>query len=491
MDDTRIEARRRRRQKKKQKQARLRKVLVIMLVIVAAVTAAIGTWAYFKTNVYQDGEEFQAYAEEQIKDNRIFKVGSAEKISCEYGSPISYAVDYQVIDNESVKEFRDEKVKEAKKKFRKEKTREEKARAEKNRDNKKYRPPEEAIIINTAVYTAENGAVSLALKCSENEESDKDMHTVKSYISTYLLSEKTGSEIIPTQVMKPDYREKCSEFMTDYFEKKYSSDELASDWKDYLTADKSNFSKFVMDDDDFIFYFDEGTVLKKKNGYAEVHMSRSLLDDSLRSSIIERYIDPEKPMVALTYDDGPGGSSETKILDCLEKHGAVATFFYVGSRVSGGPEKISRALEMGCEIGNHTWSHPMLTTLKTKKIKKEINDTNEAIKKACGQYPTVLRPSYGDINEKVSRIADMPAILWDVDTLDWKTRNAKKIFKSVKSVKDLDGRIVLMHSIHDETAEATEKIIPWLQKHGYQTVTVSELIKYWQGSEVKKGKIYF
>ena len=85
----------------------------------------------------------------------------------------------------------------------------------------------------------------------------------------------------------------------------------------------------------------------------------------------------------------------------------------------------------------------------------------------------------------------MPAILWDVDTLDWKTRNAKKIFKSVKSVKNLDGKIVLMHSIHDETAEATEKIIPWLQRHGYQTVTVSELIKYRQGSEAEKGKIYY
>ena len=491
MDGTRIEARRRKRQIQRKKQARLRKVLVIMLVIMAAVTAAIGTWAYFRTNVYQDDEEFQAYAEEQIKDNRIFKVGNVEKISCEYGSPISYAVDYQVIDNESVKEFRDEKVKEAKKKFRKEKTREEKARAKKNSDNKRYRPPEEAIIINTAVYTAENGAVSLAVKCSENEEADKDMHTVKSYISTYLLSEKTGSEIIPAQVLKADYREKCSEFIMDYFEKEYSSDELADNWKDYLTADKSNFNKFVMDDDDFIFYFDEGTVLKKKNGYTEVRVSRSLLEDYLRSSIIERYIDPDRPMVALTYDDGPGGSSETKILDCLEKHGAVATFFYVGSRVSSDPEKISRALEMGCEIGNHTWSHPMLTTLKAKKVKREINNTNEAIKKACGQYPTVLRPSYGDINKKVCRIADMPAILWDVDTLDWKTRNAKKIFKSVKSVKNLDGKIVLMHSIHDETAEATEKIIPWLQKHGYQTVTVSELIKYRQGSEAEKGKIYY
>ena len=132
----------------------------------------------------------------------------------------------------------------------------------------------------------------------------------------------------------------------------------------------------------------------------------------------------------------------------------------------------------------------MLTTLKVKQVKKEVNDTNEAIKKACGQYPTVLRPSYGDINEKVAKETGMPVILWSVDTLDWKTRNAGKIFKSIKSIKDLDGKIILMHSIHQETADATKKIIPWLKKKGYQTVTVSELVKYKTGSEIKQGKIY-
>lgn len=487
--DVRIGAGRRHRRRKKK--AKSRKILIVVLILAALITAGIGIWSFLKTNVYQNDEEFQTYAEAQLKENQIFKVKGTEKTSYEYDSPISYAVDYQVISNSSIQAYRDEKIKEAKDNFRREKTKEEKVRAKKNKDNKRYKPPEEAIIINTAVYTAENGAVSLAVKCSENSEADKDMHTVSSYINTYLISEKTGNEIIPAQVMEKDYRDKCSEYVTDYFENHYSEDELSDNWKDFVSPDKTNFNKFIIEESDFIFYFDEGTVLKTKGKYAEVRVSRSLLEDSIRSSIIERYIDPNKPMVALTFDDGPGADSETKILNCLEKHGAVATFFYVGNRVSSGEDKICRALEIGCELGNHTWSHPLLTTLKSKKVKKEINDTNEAIKKACGQYPTVMRPSYGDINDKVCKLIDMPAIMWDVDTLDWKTRNAKKIFKSVKSVKHLDGSIILMHSIHDETAEAVEKIIPWLQKKGYQTVTVSELIKYKQGSEAEKGIIYY
>ncbi len=478
------------RREKRIRQAKMRKRLFIVFILAVLVTAGISIWAYFRTNVYQDDEEFQAYAQKQLEENQIFKVTGTEKTSFEYGSPISYAVDYQVIDNEKIEEYRDEKIKEAKSRFKKKKEKEEKKRAEENKDNKKYKSPEEALIVNTAVYTADNGAVSLTVKCSEKEEQDKDMHTTDSYIDTYLVSAKTGSEIMPVQVMTNDYREKCSDYITEYFQKKYNEDDLADNWKDYLKPEKTNFNKFAMDDNDFVFYFDKGTVLKDKSRYAEVRVSASLLESSFRSSIVERYIDPDKPMVALTYDDGPGDKSESDILDCLEKNGAVATFFYVGSRVSSGSDKISRALELGCEIGNHTWSHPMLTTLKAKKVKKEVNDTNEAIKKACGQYPTVLRPSYGDINEKVAKETGMPVILWSVDTLDWKTRNAGKIFKSIKSVKDLDGKIILMHSIHQETADATKKIIPWLNKNGYQTVTVSELVKYKTGSEIKQGKIY-
>ena len=81
-------------------------------------------------------------------------------------------------------------------------------------------------------------------------------------------------------------------------------------------------------------------------------------------------------------------------------------------------------------------------------------------------------------------------ILWTVDTLDWESRDGKKIFDHVTSQGNLDGKIILMHSIHDSTADATEKIVPWLKAQGYQLVTISELIKYKTGADPVPGKVY-
>ena len=80
--------------------------------------------------------------------------------------------------------------------------------------------------------------------------------------------------------------------------------------------------------------------------------------------------------------------------------------------------------------------------------------------------------------------------MWSVDTLDWESRNGTKVFNAVKKKGNLDGSIILMHSIHSSTADATELIVPWLKKNGYQTVTVSELIKYKTGKDPVDGKVY-
>ena len=478
-------------QNKQKNRGILKVCLVFAIVIIVFAAAGICIHEYFKTNVYQSESEFREYAQEQLNKNQVFQSKGTEKTDFEYNSPISYAINYLTISDDTIKNFHDNKVNKIKNTFIKKKKSEEKKRAEKNKDNKRYHAPEAALILNTSVYDMGNGAVSLTIKRSENAESGRDMHTTATYADTYFISSKTGNELTSDQIMRSDYRTKCSQIITDYLEKKYKNGELSENWMDYLTPEENNFNEFAVGETDFVFYFDKGTVLKDSNQYTEVRVSRLMLETYIRSSIKERYVNPDKPMVALTYDDGPGGKSEDRILDCLEKNGAVATFFYVGNRVSAGSDKIKRAVKIGCEIGNHSWSHPQLTLLDTKDAKREIRKTNRAIKKACGQYPTVFRPCYGDYNKKTCKIADMPVILWSVDTLDWKTKNAKKIFKSIKSVKKLDGKIILMHSIHDETAAATKKIIPWLKKHGYQTVTVSELIKYKKGSEAKKGKVYY
>ena len=194
--------------------------------------------------------------------------------------------------------------------------------------------------------------------------------------------------------------------------------------------------------------------------------------------------------LAQSRADGPGGDAEKKILKTLKKYGAVATFFYVGNRVEYDQENVRTAYEQGCEIANHSWDHSDLTGLSAKGVKSQLKRTNKAIKAITGVKPELFRPPYGSYNDDVMEAADMPAILWDIDTEDWRSRDAKAVFKVIKKTKKLDGKIILMHSIYGSTAKATAKIVPYLQKKGYQLVTVSELIKYKTGEAPKAGHAY-
>ena len=215
-------------------------------------------------------------------------------------------------------------------------------------------------------------------------------------------------------------------------------------------------------------------------------------DDSRIAAFREkRVIDPDKPMIALTFDDGPGnGKSGDKILDILEKYNAKATFFMVGNRAVEHPENVRRKAELGMELGNHSWDHKKYD----KKVKKDdIKKCSDAIKEITGQYPTGFRPPGGistKLIEKECKNENMPLYLWDVDTQDWSLLNASAIYKSVmKNVSD--GDIVLMHEIYDTTADALKLIIPRLKKQGYQFVTCSELIAAKTGEAPKPGELYY
>ena len=198
-------------------------------------------------------------------------------------------------------------------------------------------------------------------------------------------------------------------------------------------------------------------------------------------------IDPKKPMVALTFDDGPGPYTD-RLLKCLKENNAKATFFLVGYSVERYKDTVKKAYDMGCEIGNHSWNHPQLTSLDSSALAAQISSTNRVIRSATGHDPTLLRPPYGSYNSTVAAAAGMPLILWEVDTLDWKTRNVQSTIRSVMSnVKD--GAIILMHDIHQPTVQAAEQIIPELKKKGYQLVTVSEMAKY-KKKKLNNGSVY-
>lgn len=177
--------------------------------------------------------------------------------------------------------------------------------------------------------------------------------------------------------------------------------------------------------------------------------------------------------VALTYDDGPSKHTN-KILDCLSRFGAKATFFVVGNRVDTYADTLLRAHSLGMEIGNHTMTHPKLTSLSLSAVSSELNSTANAIERITGKRPSLVRPPYGSYNQNTINTAGCPFILWSIDTLDWKTKNAQKTVNAILSdVKD--GDIILMHDLYLPTAEATEIIVPKLIEMGFDLVTVSEL----------------
>lgn len=210
--------------------------------------------------------------------------------------------------------------------------------------------------------------------------------------------------------------------------------------------------------------------------------------DENTGALKQSHVDAGRPMVALSYDDGP--SAETaKILDLLEANGGRATFFVVGNRVSSYESSVKRAAEMGCEIGNHTWEHKYLDTVGADEIKSQLNKTNDAVEQLTGIRPALMRPTGGRINDTMKANVGMPMIYWSIDTRDWETKNAEKTINNVlNSVKD--GDIILMHDLYGSTAEASAKIIPELVKRGYQLVTVSELAEA-RGIDMEAGKVYF
>lgn len=199
-------------------------------------------------------------------------------------------------------------------------------------------------------------------------------------------------------------------------------------------------------------------------------------------------IDPNQPMIALTFDDGPGPGT-VRLLEALQANKAKATFFMLGSRVEKYQEAVQRMVEAGCELGNHTTNHVKLTKYDATSIASEINYTRDVIANIVGQGPTLVRPPYGAVNEVVQSVAETPLVLWSVDTNDWKLKDTVLVRDYVlNNIKD--GDIILMHDIYETTVNAAIELIPLLQERGYQLVTVSELAQA-RGISMENGGKYY
>lgn len=185
------------------------------------------------------------------------------------------------------------------------------------------------------------------------------------------------------------------------------------------------------------------------------------------------------PYIALTFDDGPNATLTPRLLDLLAAHRMKATFFVVGQNAAEYPDILRRAVREGHEIANHSWSHPNLGKMSDDAVRREVQKTDDAIFAAIGKRSTLLRPPYGSITARQKRwLHDdlgYRIIIWDVDPLDWKRPGpsvvCSRILKETRA-----GSIVLAHDIHPPTLEAMPATFDQLDRKGFKSVTVTELL---------------
>ena len=262
-----------------------------------------------------------------------------------------------------------------------------------------------------------------------------------------------------------------------------------------IPLDTDVFSNAALDQNGLTFYFAPGRILPISYGFQKVTLpylqSGTYLNyDSAVVNDNKRNIDPSRPMIALTFDDGPGEYTY-QILDALETYGGRATFCVVGTRLTEFSNVIKSIVAQENEVACHTWGHKKLIDLSSDNIKKQITRVNEKVREIADYDIKVLRPPYGSTNSRVRTACahlGMTIAFWTVDTEDWITKNANTTYDRILQGAGT-GVIVLCHDIYEPTAEAAVRVIPELIQRGYQLVTMSELLSFHKDGPIP-GTVY-
>jgi peptidoglycan-N-acetylglucosamine deacetylase len=187
------------------------------------------------------------------------------------------------------------------------------------------------------------------------------------------------------------------------------------------------------------------------------------------------------PEIALTFDDGPNPYYTPQVLAVLQQYNIKATFFDVGYLVADYPNIVRQEYNQGNLVGNHSWSHPVLTLLSAQAILSQLTSTTNAIQAAIGVRPTFFRPPYEAMNHTVLVEAihlGYTTVLWDGSAGDWKLPGVGVIVSKLLSYTR-DGAILLLHDgggNRAQTVAALPSIITTLEKRGYKFVTIQQLV---------------
>lgn len=191
-------------------------------------------------------------------------------------------------------------------------------------------------------------------------------------------------------------------------------------------------------------------------------------------------VDTEEKKISISFDAAWGAEDFPQIMEVLDKHNVKTTFFMTGEWVENYPECVKILVEKGHDLGNHSATHPDMTTLSKEKQKEQILAVHNAVKELTGYEMELFRPPYGAYNNEVIRTCyelEYYPIQWSVDSLDWKDLSATEIINKVCNHKALDcGAIILCHNGAKHTAEALDEMLTNLKNQGYDIVPISELI---------------
>lgn len=260
-------------------------------------------------------------------------------------------------------------------------------------------------------------------------------------------------------------------------EKKYTPNVLSS-----LTVLNGTFN---IKSNEIDAYYNDGVNVRINNneikGIMNYHME---YDKTYKNETYE--IDKTKKHIAFTFDDGPA-PYDIEIIDALNKYHAKATFFMLGNMMNKYQYVVKNIVDNNMECANHTFNHQALFYLEDEEISNEINNTNILFNSITGKELTMLRPPYGYFKQNTIDIANKPIVLWNIDTEDWKHKDANLVYKEI--MKAQDGDIVLMHSLYESTKDAVIKALPDLYKNGYEVVSVTELFNL-KGIPLEPGKVY-
>lgn len=192
---------------------------------------------------------------------------------------------------------------------------------------------------------------------------------------------------------------------------------------------------------------------------------------------------PEFNICALTFDDGPHRTVTRRILDILNQHKVVSTYFPVGNVAQRYPDVIRDFVASGHEIGNHSYTHSDMRPMKLETLRYEVAETNRILR-GLGATSILFRPPYGRYSQdllQVVREEGSQAVLWNVDTRDWKVRDPDKIVEHVVTAAG-SGSVLLLHSTYPTTADALPRVISSLREKNCEFVTLSDWIARMQAA---------